>query len=158
MKKFPTNLRVYEVGIIQLDGSTGLPFCKVSPDAYATANGTGMALEVKSAAHTQTPDKKLKPKYVVQLHFEMAALLVQLAFLISWGQATSTIFEVKFDEELWKLIQRRLLKWRSAISAEDAIAECEEDAAIRKRCQEIASAASATRSTVVSARAKGTVV
>ena len=91
----------------------------VSPDgeAYVSSNNSGSnPIEVYEIKFP-IPGNKFRPDvhyaipkyYVTQLLAEMYATKCDTMIYMSYSKTSSTVFEVKFDRELWELIQTRLL-------------------------------------------------
>ena len=84
------------------------PLIVVSPDGSGrrdSSNGVVVAFEFKCPAPGKTFTTpihyEVPTRYVPQLLAEMAVLQCTTLLYVSWSKATSTIFEVKFDQSLW---------------------------------------------------------
>lgn len=148
--KYPS-VKVQDCGIIRLKNQDYLCLA-ISPDGVATVlTPSGdlkrIALEFKTPAQIKRSDpnqKGCRPMYILQVHAEMVALEADEAYLVSWGPVITRVYHIKFDAELWGLVE----KWLTESRAEDFVLPgkmpdiCVE---IMKRCEQIAKKATEDR-------------
>ena len=124
----------------------------ISPDGVATVRDpvTGeikrIALEIKNPAYLKKADLICRAYYILQVHAEMVVLEADEAYLVSWGPVTTVVFHIKFDADLWKLVEEWLAQSRAEgffLTGKKVPAICAE---IKKKCEEIAKKATKDRS------------
>lgn len=70
-------------------------------------------------------DMNYRNYYALQMHAEMCSVGAKRAYLVSWDPSSTVIFEVLFDDELWRLVTSWLVKWWDATDAPVPCAETE---------------------------------
>jgi len=153
LSKMGCDVTIREVGMHRLSGEVA--FVAVTPDGVASVDGEVIVIEIKCPYYGKTgqspeSDSRCRAYYILQVHAEMVAVGAKRAYLVSWDQHSTVIFEIEFNAELWSMVKAWLVKWWAA---KEPPAPCDETQAISERCEQIAAKATEKKMVVPSVRA-----